>query len=582
MKFGTATAPMPLSEGNVEYPRGLIAPIRRGRSHRLIGEVIVDLGLAEPETVQAAVSLARELRSTTGQVLIERGELRHDQLAVALAERLGIDYVDLSVFDIDMGAVNLVPADVARRYQAIPVGFLPDATVLLAMADPTNVLTLDEISMIIGTKVTAAAAAREDIAALISRLGRFGDAVVELETVDELESEIDLALLEGSDEEAPVIKLVHSIIAQAVDQGASDIHCDPEPGDMQVLFRIDGLLRPAATVARSMSSAVVSRIKVMAGLDIAERRIPQDGRMAVTIDERRVDLRVVTLPLVNGEGVVMRILDTGSVVRDLELLGMRGSAGERFVGAVKRPYGAVLVTGPTGSGKSTTLYGALGIVNDGQRSILTIEDPVESRIPGIKQMQVSAKAGVTFANGLRSMLRADPDVIMVGEIRDRETAEIAIQAALTGHLVLSTLHTRDAPSAITRLIDMGIEPFMVASAIDCVVAQRLARTLCEQCKRPGDLSAAVRAEHGLEGVEVFEPAGCIRCGWTGYHGRVGLYEVLPIAEEMRPLVLDRRGVSEIAAAGTRLGMQTMREDGIGKVQQGLTSLVEVSRVTSVL
>ena len=582
MRFGTATAPAASSEGNFEYPRGLIAPTRRGRSHRLIGEVIVDLGLAEPETVQEAVSLARELRSTTGQVLIERGELRHDQLAVALAERLGIDYVDLSLFDIDMGAVNLVPADVARRYQAIPVGFLPDATVLLAMADPTNVLTLDEISMIMGTKVTAAAAAREDIAALISRLGRLGDAVVELETVDELESEIELALLEGSDEEAPVIKLVHSIIAQAVDQGASDIHCDPEPGDMQVLFRIDGLLRPAATVARTMASSVISRIKVMASLDISERRVPQDGRLAVTIDDRRVDVRVVTLPLVNGEGVVMRILDTGSVVRDLDLLGMHGSARERFVKAVRRPYGAVLVTGPTGSGKSTTLYSALGIVNDGQRSILTIEDPVESRIPGIKQMQVSAKAGVTFANGLRSMLRADPDVIMVGEIRDRETAEIAIQAALTGHLVLSTLHTRDASSAITRLIDMGIEPFMVASAIDCVVGQRLARTLCEPCKRHADLTDAVRADHGLEDAEVFEPAGCIRCGWTGYHGRVGLYEVLPISEDIRTLVLDRRGAGEISAAGIELGMRSMREDGIERVREGLTSLVEVSRVTTAL
>jgi type IV pilus assembly protein PilB len=582
MRFGTAPALAPSTEGIFDYPRGLIPPTRRGRSQRLIGEVIVDLGLAKQETVEEAVALARDRRRTTGHVLVERGALRHDQLARALAERLGIDYIDLSVFDIDMGAVTLVPVDVARRYQAVPVGFLPNGTVLLAMADPTNVLTLDEISMIVGMKVAAAAAAREDVTALISRLNRLDDAVVEVEAEDEVESELDMAFLDGVDEGAPIVKLVHSIIAQAVEQGASDIHCDPEPGDMRVLFRIDGMLRPAATVARSMASGVVSRVKVMASLDIAERRVPQDGRLAVTIDERRVDVRVVTLPLVNGEGVVMRILDTGSVVRDLALLGMHGAARERFVGAVRRPYGAVLVTGPTGSGKSTTLYGALGIVNDGHRSILTIEDPVESRIAGIKQMQVSAKAGVTFANGLRSMLRADPDVIMVGEIRDRETAEIAIQAALTGHLVLSTLHTRDAPSAITRLIDMGIEPFMVASAIDCVVAQRLARTLCGQCKRPGELSAAARAEHALEGVEVFEPAGCIRCGWSGYHGRIGVYEVMPISEEIRTLVLDRRGAGEIAAVGAELGMQTMREDGIEKVRQGLTSLVEVSRVTSVL
>jgi type IV pilus assembly protein PilB len=277
----------------------------------------------------------------------------------------------------------------------------------------------------------------------------------------------------------------------------------------------------------------------------------------------------------------MRILDTGVVVRDLELLGMHGSDRDRFASALSRPSGSVLVTGPTGSGKSTTLYSALEIVNDGTRTILTIEDPVESVIEGVKQMQVSVKTGVTFANGLRSMLRADPDVIMVGEIRDRETAEIAIQAALSGHMVLSSLHTRDAPSAITRLIDMGIEPFMVAAAIDCVVAQRLARTLCEQCKRPAELPGHVLAQHGLEkNSQVFEARGCIRCGWTGYHGRVGLYEVMPLSDEIRGMVLDRQPGREIALAATRHGMRSMRDDGIEKVSQGLTSVVEVGRVTA--
>jgi type IV pilus assembly protein PilB len=569
-------APEDLTE---DQPRGLIAPARRGRLRRLIGDVVVDLGLARRETVEQAVAIAREQGKTTGQVLIESGALRDDQLARALAERLGIDYVDLSVFEIDVGAVNLIPAEAARRYQAVPVGFLADGTVLLAMADPTNVLTVDEMSLMIGVPVTPAAAAREDISALIARTSRLDESVVE---VEEPEPEIEVDLREGPDAEAPLVKLVHSIIAQAVEQGASDIHCNPESGDMQVLFRVDGVLRPAAAVARSMAAGVISRIKIMASLDIAERRVPQDGRLVVTIDGRRVDVRVVTLPLVKGEGVVMRILDTGTVVRDLESLGMHVSARERFVAAVSRPYGAVLVTGPTGSGKSTTLYGALGIVNDGARSILTIEDPVESAIAGVKQMQVSAKTNVTFANGLRSMLRADPDVIMVGEIRDRETAEIAIQAALTGHLVLSTLHTRDAPSAITRLIDMGIDPFMVAAAIDCVVAQRLARTLCEQCKRPAELSAGVRAEQLLEDGQVFEPVGCIRCGWTGYCGRVGLYEVMPMTDEIRGLVLDRRGVDEIAAAASRAGMRGMRDDGLEKVNQGQTSLVELGRVTSAL
>jgi type IV pilus assembly protein PilB len=562
---------------DVEYPRGLIPPSRRGRSQRLIGDVIVDLGFARREAVEAAVEQAREQGRTTGQLLVEAGTIRRDQLARALAERFGVDFVDLSLFDIDMGAVNLLTPEVAKRYQAVPVGFLPDGSVLLAMSDPTNVLTLDEISMIISRQIRPAAAAPEDITALISRLNRLHDAVAE---IDEPEPELEVVLEDGAEADAPIIKLVHSIIAQAVEQGASDIHCNPEHGDMQVLFRVDGVLHPAATVARSMSGGVVSRIKIMAGLDIAERRTPQDGRLAMNVEARRIDVRVVTLPLVTGEGVVMRILDTAAVVRDLESLGMQPSERGLFVAAVSKPHGAVLVTGPTGSGKSTTLYGALGVINDGNRGILTIEDPVESQIRGIKQMQVSAKAGVTFATGLRSMLRADPDVIMVGEIRDRETAEIAVQSALTGHLVLSTLHTRDAPSAVTRLIDMGIEPFMVAAAIDSVVAQRLARTLCKHCKRLGDVPEVVRMEQGLGSAEVFDPVGCIRCGGTGYHGRTGLYEILTFTEETRALVLDHRGADELAAAAMRGGMRTMRDDGIEKVKQGLTSLVEVGRVTS--
>jgi type IV pilus assembly protein PilB len=377
-----------------------------------------------------------------------------------------------------------------------------------------------------------------------------------------------------------VVKLVHQIIAEAVQRGASDIHCDPETGDMKVFFRIDGVLVQAATVAKAMTPGLISRIKIMASLDIAEKRLPQDGRLALALDGRRIDVRVVTLPLVKGEGVVMRILDAGAVVRDLEGLGMRDTERERFEIAINKPYGAVLVTGPTGSGKSTTLYGALSVVNDGERSIITIEDPVESQIAGIKQMQVATKAGVSFAVGLRAMLRADPDVIMVGEIRDRETAEIAVQAALTGHLVLSTLHTRDAPSAVTRLLDMGVEPFMAAAAIDCVVAQRLARMLCEHCKKPAALPSETLAKYGLEGAEVCEPTGCIRCGNSGYKGRVGLYEVMPITAEIRALLLSDASVDRIAAAAEQEGMRRMREDGLHKVRLGLTTLAEVARVTT--
>src|SRR5437588_3056678 len=561
-----------------EYPRGLVPPTHRGRSERLIGDVIVDLGVVRREKVEEAVKLAREQGRPTGQLLLEMGALRHDQLARALAERFGVDYVDLSMFDIDMGAANLIDVEIAKRYQAVPVGFLPDRSILLAMVDPTNVLTIDEISMITGRKVRPAAAAAEDINALIGRLNRLEQSISELEE-DEPEAEAQFEAVNTTD--APVIKLVHSLLAKAVEQGASDIHCDPGPGDMKVVFRIDGVLMPAATIARSMAGSVISRIKIMASIDISERRLSQDGRLAVVIDGRRVDVRVVTLPLVRGEGVVMRILDSGTVVRDLESLGMLDQERNRFAAAVARPFGAVLVTGPTGSGKSTTLYGALGRINNGERSIITIEDPVESPVAGIKQMQVAPKAGVTFATGLRSMLRADPDVIMVGEIRDSETAEIAMQAALTGHLVLSTLHTRDAPSAITRLIDMAVEPFMIADAIDCVVAQRLARTLCGHCKSPLELPAAVRKEHGLADAQLFEPVGCIRCSNSSYQGGLGLYEVMPMTEQIRSLILERRGVTEMAASAVAAGMRTMRQDGLEKVKQGLTTLAEVARVTAV-
>jgi type IV pilus assembly protein PilB len=559
------------------YPRGLTPPSQRGRSERLIGDVIVDMGFARRDVVERAVKLARDQGIPTGRMLMEMGELRHDQLARALSERFGVDHVDLSVFEIDMGACNLIPVDVAKRYQAVPVGFLADRSVLLAMIDPSNVLTLDEISMITGRRVRPAAAAAEDVAALLGRLNRLEEDVAEV--VDE-DQELDLSLLERIDNEAPVIKLVYALIAQAVEQGASDIHCDPQSGDMRVLYRIDGILTHTATIARGMAPALVSRIKIMANMDISERRVPQDGRLAVNVDGRRVDVRVATLPLVRGEGVVMRILDSGIVVRDLESLGMRELERSRFEGAITKPHGAVLVTGPTGSGKSTTLYAALGRVNDGQRSVLTIEDPVESPIDGIKQMQVSPKAGVTFAGGLRSMLRADPDVIMVGEIRDRETAVIAVQAALTGHLVLSTLHTRDAASALTRMIDMGTESFMVSAAVDCVVGQRLARTLCEHCKQPTDMPRSLRAEHGLKDAKLFEPVGCIRCGNTGYRGRIGLFEVLPMSASIRQLVLDRGSLAEIKAVAIEEGMRTMTEDGLQKVRDGVSTLAEVTRVTA--
>jgi len=352
---------------------------------------------------------------------------------------------------------------------------------------------------------------------------------------------------------------------------------------MRVRLRIDGVLNEAQIVPRAMVAGVVSRIKVMAELDIAERRVPQDGRVGLSIDGHHVDLRVVTLPSVHGESVVMRILDKESVVMDLDRLGMGEDDRHRFERAIHEPYGAVLVTGPTGSGKSTSLYAALGEVNTPEKNIITIEDPVERQIEGITQVQVNARAGLTFASGLRAMMRADPDIIMVGEIRDRETAQIAIEGALTGHLVLSTLHTNDAPGAISRLIEMGIEPFLVASALDCIVAQRLARTLCQHCKRRTILSAEVMRDHGfpaLADVEAYEPVGCARCGGSGYRGRIGLYEVMTVTEEVRTLAIERASADRIAEVAVRQGMRRLQEDGLEKVRQGRTSIAEVYRVTS--
>jgi type IV pilus assembly protein PilB len=569
-------APAPAHSRPIQS-QALTQAIGDGRPGRLIGDVVVDLGFATREKVEEAVELARAERKPTGQVLVEQGILRHDQLARVVADRYGLDYIDLSVYELDMGAVNLIDMEAIRRYQAVPVGFLEDGTLLLAMADPTNVLTVDDVAMLTGRRVRSASASIEDLNILIMRLSRVEQSVEEIVEDDESEAEL---MMDEADKDAPVIKLVHSIIADAIEQGASDIHIDPGEGDMRVLFRVDGVLAQTSTLKRSMATNVISRVKIMSEMDISERRVPQDGRFALTVSGRRVDVRVTTLPLVYGEGAYLRILDKGVAVRGLESLGMQRTEQDRFAYAIARPNGAVLVTGPTGSGKSTTLYAALGAVNDGTRSILTIEDPVESRIAGVKQMQVAPKAGMTFAGGLRAMLRADPDVIMVGEIRDRETAHIAVEAALTGHLVLSTLHTRDAPSALGRLIDMGIEPFLISSAIDCVVAQRLVRVLCAHCKQASKAPESVLAEYGLYESEAFEPVGCTRCSATGYRGRMGIYEVMSVTEELRTLVLDRASVDDIAAAAMRQGMRRMRDDGIAKVRAGQTSIAEIERMTT--
>jgi type IV pilus assembly protein PilB len=567
----------------VTHPRGL------GGRGRFLTDVIVEMGVVARDRVEDAIAVARQAQTTPERLLIERGDLSADTLARAIAERHGLDHVDLTVFSVDFEVANLITTAVARRYEALPVARSGERMLLVAMADPANVRAIDDLAVMTGCEIRPLVASSEDIAATISRLGQLGQAVNAAASQQDEDSRdrdrdtpAEVLDLRESADDAPVIKLVDQIIGQAVEQGASDIHLEPDGTGLRVRFRIDGVLAEAANVPRRMIAGVISRVKIMSELDIAERRVPQDGRVGLEIEGRHIDLRVVTLPSVHGESIVIRILDKDSVVMDLDRLGMSPPERDRFRRAYGQAFGAVLVTGPTGSGKSTSLYAALGELNTPEKNIITIEDPVEFQVNGITQVQVNAKAGLHFATGLRSMMRADPDVIMVGEIRDRETAQIAVESALTGHLVLSTLHTNDAPTAITRLIEMGIEPFLIASALDCVVAQRLARTLCAHCKRRTIISSDVLRDNGfpaISDVEAYEPVGCARCNNSGYKGRIGLYEVMTISEAIRALIIPRAGADEVSAVAASEGMRRLREDGLEKVRLGVTSVAEVARVT---
>jgi len=558
---------------------GLTPPTRRSGEKRRIGDVIVQLGFAERELVERVVDDCRRAGVALGKALIDEEVVNSGQLAQALAERNGLDYVDLNTFDVDKGAAAMIDAEKARRYRTIPIAFLAERTLLVATADPANLLALDDITLATGYEVRRAVASPEDIEALIQQIGTLASSVHELEEEEE-EVEAKVIELRESADEAPVVKLVHGVVADAVRRGASDIHFEPRGHDMRVRFRVDGVVSDSTTVPRHLVSGLVSRIKIMAELDIAEKRMPQDGRIGLSVDGNFVDLRVATLPVVRGEAVVMRILDSRQIVMDLDRLGMDDDDRRRFEAALRATHGAILVTGPTGSGKSTTLYAGLTELNTPDRTIVTVEDPVEYELAGIKQVQVNAKTHLTFATGLRAMLRTDPDVVMVGEIRDVVTAQTAIESALTGHLVLTTLHANDAPLAAARMIEMGIEPFLVTSSVECVVAQRLVRRLCE-CKTGVKLTRTVLAENGFEharGITAFEPGQCVRCAHTGYKGRTGLYEVMTMTDALRSLILEGASHHDLRAEASSNGMRTLREAGFAKVREGITSISEVLRV----
>jgi type IV pilus assembly protein PilB len=586
---GSAAPAMP---GPGEGTPGLTPPLHRGHSRGFITDVLVELGYASAEAVQVAVEESRTAGAPPEALLLTHGTISSDQLSRATAERYGLDHVDLSAYHVDVAAAALFPVTMARRYKAVPVGYVDSKTLLVAAADPANVLAADDIQIATGLDCHIAVAAEDDVESLLARLGTLqsaaADAIVESQRqVEEVEEEdaglAEVSSMQAGAEDAPVIKLVYSILAQAVGEGASDIHLEPEEGELRIRFRIDGVLKESAHVPKRMISAVISRLKIMSELDIAEKRVPQDGRVSVAVEERRIDLRVTTLPTSRGEGATIRILDESNAQRTLDDLGMDGSARARFEDAFHQAYGAVLVTGPTGSGKSTTLYAALAELNEIEKKIITIEDPVEFRIPGVNQMNVNRKAGLDFSLGLRSILRADPDIVMVGEIRDAETARISIEAALTGHMMLTTLHTNDAPGAIARLNEMGIETFLTASAVDCVVAQRLARKLCPSCKRRSIVPVMALQEAGIKvgaEVEAYEPVGCGRCNNSGYKGRVGIYSVMTLSERLKQMTIARAPETEIAAVAREEGMLTLREDGVVKIRAGVTSLEEVLRVTA--
>jgi type IV pilus assembly protein PilB len=564
-----------------EAPGGLTPPTRRGGSGRFVTDHLVELGYTTRDRVDNAIADARQSGQTPEQVLLEAGDVTRDQLARAMAERFGLDHVDLNDFDVDIGAVNLIPGQAAKRFEAIPIAFVDEGTLLVAMADPANVRAVDDISIMTGHDVRPAVASGEDIQAVITRASHLEHAVAEAIEEAEEEEEDDLDIRETA-EEAPVIKLVNSVIAQAVEEGASDVHFQPEGRDMRVRFRVDGILHEATTVPRRLIAGVTSRLKIMASLDIAEKRVPQDGRVTLQVGGHTVDIRMNSLPSVRGEKIVLRLLDKEQALLNLDALGMQPETLDRYHDAFMRPYGAVLVTGPTGSGKTTSLYSALNVLNSPEKNVITIEDPVEYQLPGLSQIQVNTRAGLTFAKGLRAIVRADPDVIMVGEIRDAETARIAIESALTGHLVLSTLHTNDAPGAVARLTEMGVEPFLTASAIDCVVSQRLARVLCTNCKERVMLSADALRKSGFDvpyDIEAYEARGCARCKYSGYKGRVGLYEAMRMSGTLRELAIERASADQLRRVAVQEGMQVLQLDGFDKVRAGVTSIEEVARVT---
>jgi type IV pilus assembly protein PilB len=553
-------------------------------SYRPLLDALVARGV-DARAIEDAADEAQRTGRSIRDILINDSVITEVELTEASAEAHGLRYVDLVGYPIDAAAVAKVPLPLVLRHRLIGIGFNGNALVV-AISDPDDVVALDDIRAATGLSLEAVVAARSELRKLIDRRKRdesdLSDVAIDLgsDDTDQVSS-----LQNQASADAPIVQFVNSLLEQAIQNRASDLHLEPTDEEMRVRFRIDGVLHEVDRVPHGVQSALVSRLKIMSGVDITERRVPQNGRITVRLNNRDIDLRVATLPTVWGEEVILRVLDTGGVDLDLAKLGFTEQNHARYAAAYRKPHGMVLVTGPTGSGKSTTLYATLGEISRPEVNVITVEDPVEYRLDGIKQIQVNHKAGLTFAAVLPAILRSDPDVVLIGEIRDRTTAQFGVEAALTGHLVLSTLHTNDAPSAMTRLTEMGIEPFLVGSSVACVLAQRLARRLCEWCKESytptaGELSVLEwPVEYFPRPETLWRPVGCRSCGHTGFKGRVAITEVMPVSEEIEHLTVTRAPASQIRKVAVADGMLTLRVDGLGKAAAGVTALEEVLRVT---
>jgi type IV pilus assembly protein PilB len=566
---------------------------------RRLGDLLVREGLIDNEQLARALQEQKGSNDKLGSILVKLSFVTEENLIAFLSRQYGIQSITLSQLDIDPDILKLVPEQIARKYEVLPVK-LQGNTLTLAMGDPTNVFALDDVGFMTNLQVIPAVASQVAIRQAIDRAydskgGGIADIVSEMEgaaaDVELVEgdeeaaaSKVDVFELKESADEAPVVRLINMILVDAIRRGASDIHLEPYEKVFRVRFRVDGVLHEIMTPPKRLEAALTSRVKIMASLDIAERRLPQDGRIKLRFNQREIDFRVSTLPTIFGEKTVMRILDRDSLQLDLTMLGFDSWSLEQFTKAINNPYGMILITGPTGSGKTTTLYSAIHTINSPDINIMTAEDPVEYNLRGVNQVQINEEIGRTFASALRAFLRQDPDVILVGETRDLETAQIGIRAALTGHLVLTTLHTNDCPSTVARLLDMGIPPFLVSSSLTLILAQRLGRKVCKDCKQPYDADEETLVPYGhipqgLGKISFYKGKGCATCNFTGMKGRVAIYEVMPVNQDIRDLIIRNAPAVEIGEAAQRQGMKTLRQNALQKVIEGGMTIEEVLRVT---